>query len=93
MAFQKTLHKQGKLQLYTRLKKRPGFKNYLKLPNQKLSQAIIISRIRAHKLPIETGRFVYRKWTEVEVVIQGFTSKENSNSTLDLRNAQDLKTT
>ena len=60
----KTLHKQGKLQLYTSLNKCPGFKNYLKLPNQKLSQAITILRIRAHKLPIETGRFVYRKWTE-----------------------------
>ena len=62
--FKKTLYKQGKLQLYTSLKERPGFENYLNLPNKKLRQAITKLRISAHKFPIETGRFDYRKRTE-----------------------------
>ena len=62
--FKKTLYKQGKLQLYTSLKERPGFENYLNLPNKKLRQAITKLRISAHKFPIETGRFDYRKGTE-----------------------------
>ena len=64
MAFQKTLYKQGKLQLYTSFKEGPGFENYLNLPNKKLRQAITKLRISAHKFPIETGRFDYRKGTE-----------------------------
>ena len=62
--FKKTLYKQRKLQLYTSLKERPGFENYLNLPNKKLCQAITKLRISAHKFPIETGRFDYRMWTE-----------------------------
>ena len=50
--FKKTLYKQGKLQLYTSLKERPGFENYLNLPNKKLRQAITKLRIIAHKFPI-----------------------------------------
>ena len=64
MAFQKTLYKQGKLQLYTSFKEGPGFENYLNLPNKKLRQAIIKLRITAHKFPIETGHFDFRKQTE-----------------------------
>ena len=61
----KTLFKQGKLQLYTSLKECQGFENYLNLPNKKLHQAITKLRIRsAHKFPMETGRFDYRKRTE-----------------------------
>ena len=41
MAFQKTLYKQGKLQLYSSLKERSGFENYLNFPNKNLRQAII----------------------------------------------------
>ena len=37
--FKKTLYRQGKPQLYTSLKERPGFENYLNLPNQKLRQS------------------------------------------------------
>ena len=62
--FKKTLYKQGKLQLYTSLKERPGFENYLNLPNKKLCQAITKLRISGHKFPIKTGRFGYRKRTE-----------------------------
>ena len=62
--FKKTLYKQEKLQLYTSLKERSGFENYLNLPNKKLCQAITKLRISAHKFPIETGRFDYRKRTE-----------------------------
>ena len=62
--FKKTLYKQGKRQLYTRLKERPGFENYLNLPNKKLCPTITKLRISAHKFPIERGRFDYRKWTE-----------------------------
>ena len=61
---QKTLYKQGKLQLYTSLKERPGFENYLNLPNKKLRQATTKLRISARKFPIETGRFDYKKRTE-----------------------------
>ena len=46
------------------LKECPGFENYLNLPNKKLRQAITKLRISAHKFPIETGRFDYRKGTE-----------------------------
>ena len=60
----KTLCKHGKLQLYIRLKERPGFDNYLNLPNQKLRQAVTKLRISARKSPIETGRFECRKQTE-----------------------------
>ena len=60
----KTLYKQGKGQLYTWLTERPGFENYLNLPNKKLCQTITKLRISAHKFPIETGRFDYRKRTE-----------------------------
>ena len=49
--------RQGKLRLYTNLKKRPSFEQYLKLSNPKLWQAIANSRIRVHRLPIETGCF------------------------------------
>ena len=62
--FKKTLYKPGKLQIYTSLKERPGFENYLNLPNKKLCQAITKLRISAHKFPIETGRFDYRMRTE-----------------------------
>ena len=62
--FKKTLYKQGKLQLYTSLKERPGFENYLNLPNQKLRQAITKLRISAHKFPTETRHFEYKKQTE-----------------------------
>ena len=62
--FRKTFYKQGKLQLYTKLRECPGFENYLNLPNQKLHQTITKLRISAHKFPIETGRFEYRKRTE-----------------------------
>ena len=62
--FKNTFYKQGKLQLYTSLKERPGFENYLNLPNQKLHQAITKLRTSAHKFPIETGRFEFRKQTE-----------------------------
>ena len=54
----------GTLKLYTNLKECPGFENYLNLPNKKLRQAITKLRISAHKFPIETGRFDYRKRTE-----------------------------
>ena len=64
MAFQKTLYKQGKLQLYTSRKERSGFENLLNLPNKKLRQAITKLRISVHKFPIEKGRFDYRKQTE-----------------------------
>ena len=60
----KTLYKQGKLQLYTSLKECPGFENHLNLPNKKLRQPITKLRINAHKFPIETGCFDYRKLTE-----------------------------
>ena len=56
--------KQGKLQLCTSLKEHPRFENYLNLCNEKLRQAITKLRISAHKFPIETGRFDYRKRTE-----------------------------
>ena len=56
MEFQKTLYKQGKLQLFTSLKECPGFENYLNLPNQKLCQVITKLRITAQKFPIESGR-------------------------------------
>ena len=62
--FIKTLYKEGKLQLYTSLKEHPRFENYLNLPNKKLCRAITKLRISAHKFPIETGRFDYRKRTE-----------------------------
>ena len=62
--FKKTVYKQRKLQLYTSLKERPGFENYLNLPNKKLRQAITKLRISAHKFPIETEHFDYRKRTE-----------------------------
>ena len=45
-------------------KLRPGFENYLNLPNKKLHQAITKLRISAHKFPIEKGRFNFRKWTQ-----------------------------
>ena len=56
MEFQKTLYKQGKLQLFTSLKECPGFENYLNLPNQKLCQVITKLRITAQKFLIESGR-------------------------------------
>ena len=59
--FKKNFCKQGKIQLYTSLKECPGFENYLNLLNKKLRQAITKLRISAHKFPIETGRFDYRK--------------------------------
>ena len=62
--FKKNLYKQGKLLLYTSLKERPGFQNYLNLPNKKLRQDITKLRISAHKFSIETRRFDYRKRTE-----------------------------
>ena len=62
--FKNTLYEQGKLQLYTSLKERPGFENYLNLPNKKLRQAITKLRTSAHKFTIETGRFDYRKRNE-----------------------------
>ena len=37
---------------------------YINLPNKKLHQAITKLRISAHKFPIETGRFNFRKWTQ-----------------------------
>ena len=60
----KTLYKQGKPQPYTSLKERPGFENYLNLPNQKLRQAITKLRISAHKFPTETRHLEYKKQTE-----------------------------
>ena len=62
--FRKAFYKQGKLQLYTSLKERPGFQNYLNLPNKKLCQAMTKLLISADEFPIETGRFDYREWTE-----------------------------
>ena len=62
--FKKILYKQGKLQLYTSFKERPGFENYLNLPNKKLHQAITKLRISAHKFLIEIGHLDYRKRTE-----------------------------
>ena len=64
MAFQKNPLQARKLKLYSSLKERPGFESYLNLPNKKLRQAITKLRISAHKFPIETGRFDYRKGTE-----------------------------
>ena len=64
MAFQKNPLQARKLKLYSSLKERPGFESYLNLPNKKLRQAITKLRISAHKFPIETGRFDYRKRTE-----------------------------
>ena len=58
------MYKQGKLQLHTSLKERPGFENYLNLPKKKLRQAITKLRISAHKCLIETGRFDYSKRNE-----------------------------
>ena len=59
--FKKTVYKQRKLQLYTSLKERPGFENYLNLPNKKLCQAITKLRLSAHKFPIEKqGVFIIR---------------------------------
>ena len=62
--FEKTLYKQEKLQLYTGFKERPRFENYLNLPYEKLRQSITKLRITAHKFPIETGSFDYKKQTE-----------------------------
>ena len=62
--FKKTLNKPGKLQIYTSLKERPGFENYLNLPNKNFRQAITKLRISAHKFPTEAGRFDYSKLTE-----------------------------
>ena len=50
-------YSQGKLRLYTPLKVRPGFEQYLNLINPKLKQSITKLRISAHKLPIEIRRF------------------------------------
>ena len=58
------MYKQGKLKLYTSIKERRGFENYLNLPNHKLRQAITKFRISAHKFPIETGRFEQKHQTE-----------------------------
>ena len=44
-------YSQGKLRLYTHLKLRPGFEQYLKLSNPKLKQSITKLRISAHKFP------------------------------------------
>ena len=50
-------YSQGKLRLYTHLKVRPGFEQYLDLGNPKLRQSITKLRISAHNFPIEIGRF------------------------------------
>ena len=50
-------HSQGKLRLYTCLKVRPGFEQYLNLSNPKLRQSITKLRISAYKFPIEIGHF------------------------------------
>ena len=44
-------YSQGKLRLYTHLKVRPGFEQYLDLGNPKLRQSITKLRISAHKFP------------------------------------------
>ena len=44
-------YSQGKLRLYTHLKVRPGFEQYLNLGNPKLRQSITKLRISAHKFP------------------------------------------
>ena len=64
MAFQKIPLQARKIQTLTSLKECPGFENYLNLPNKNVRQAVTKLRISAHKLPIETGRFDYRKRTE-----------------------------
>ena len=48
---------EGKLRLYTCIKEKPGFENYLNETNSKLRQAMTKIRISAHKFPVETGRF------------------------------------
>ena len=60
----KEKYSQGKLKLYTSLKERPGFENYLNESNPKLRQAITKSRISAHKFPIKTGRFENKNQTD-----------------------------
>ena len=50
-------YSQGKRRLYTNLKVRPGFEQYLNLSNPKLKQSITKLRISAHKFPIKIGRF------------------------------------
>ena len=50
-------YSQGKLRLYTHLKVRPGFEQYLDLSNPKIKQSITKLRKSAHKFPIEIGRF------------------------------------
>ena len=50
-------YSQGKLRLYTYLKVRPSFEQYLNLGNPKLRQSITRLRISAHKFPIEIGCF------------------------------------
>ena len=64
MAFQKIPLQARKIPTLTSLKECPGFENYLNLPNKNVRQAVTKLRISAHKLPIETGRFDYRKRTE-----------------------------
>ena len=60
----KETYSEGKLKLYTSLKLRPGFEQYLNEPNPKLRQAITKIRISAHKFPIETGRFENKNKTD-----------------------------
>ena len=50
-------YSQGKRRLYTHLKVRPGFEEYLDLSNPKLRQSISKLTISAHKFPIAIGRF------------------------------------
>ena len=50
-------YSQGKLSLYTHLKVRLGFEQYLDLSNPKLKQSITKLRKNKPKFPIEIGRF------------------------------------
>ena len=50
-------YSQGKHRLYTHLKVRSGFEQYINLSNHKLRQSITKLRISAHKFPIEIRRF------------------------------------
>ena len=56
MVSKRNEYSQGKLRLYTHLKVRPGFEQYLDLSNPKLRQSITKLGISAHKFPIEIGR-------------------------------------
>ena len=50
-------YSQGKVRLYTHLKVRPGFEQYLNLSNPNLRKFITKRRISEHKFPIEIARF------------------------------------